>query len=120
MTDTTTLIDNYIAIWNEADPERRRELIAQTWTEDATYVDPVMTGTGPDGIDAMIAGARQQFPGLRFELAGAPDAHHDRVRFTWHLKPEAGGDAVAIGSDFAVVADDGRLRSVTGFLDLVP
>jgi hypothetical protein len=120
MTDTTTLIDNYIAIWNEADPQRRRELIAQTWTEDATYVDPMMTGTGRDGIDAMIAGAQQQFPGLLFELAGSPDAHHDCVRFTWHLKPEAGGDAVAIGSDFAVVADDGRLRSVTGFLDLVP
>jgi hypothetical protein len=119
MTDTTALIDNYIAIWNEADPQRRRELIAQTWTEDATYVDPMLTGAGHDGIDTMIAGAQQQFPGLRFELAGAPDAHHDRVRFTWHLKAEAGGDPVAIGSDFAVVAD-GRLQSVTGFLDLVP
>jgi SnoaL-like protein len=120
MTDTSSLIDNYIAIWNETDPDRRRELIAQTWTEDGSYVDPMLTGTGHDGIDAMIAGAREQFPGHRFELAGAPEAHHDRVRFTWHLKPDAGGDAVAIGSDFGVVADDGRLRSVTGFLDLVP
>jgi hypothetical protein len=65
----------------------------------------------------MIAGAQQQFPGHRFELAGAPDAHHDRVRFTWHLKPEAGGDTVAVGIDFGVVAEDGRLRSVTGFLE---
>ncbi|MEN3281736.1 MAG: hypothetical protein V7607_2876 [Solirubrobacteraceae bacterium] len=117
MTDTTTLIDNYIATWNEADPERRRELIAQTWTDDATYVDPMMSGAGRDGIDTMIAGAQQQFPGHRFELAGAPDAHHDRVRFTWHLKPVAGGDTVAVGIDFAIVAEDGRLRSVTGFLE---
>ena len=120
MTDTSSLIDNYIAIWNETDPDRRRELIAQTWTEDGSYVDPMLTGSGHDGIDAMIAGAREQFPGHRFELAGAPEAHHDRVRFTWHLKRDAGGDAVAIGNDFGVVADDGRLRSVTGFLDLVP
>ena len=120
MTDTTALIDDYIAIWNEPDSGRRRELIARTWTEDASYVDPMLTGAGHDGIDAMIAGAQQQFPGLRFELAGAPEAHHDRVRFTWHLKPEAGGEAVAIGSDFGLVSDDGRLRSVTGFLDLVP
>ena len=120
MTDTTALIDNYIAIWNEPDSGRRRELIARTWTEDASYVDPMLTGSGHDGIETMIAGAQQQFPGHRFELAGAPESHHDRVRFTWHLKPVAGGDAVAIGSDFAVVADDGRLRSVTGFLDLVP
>jgi hypothetical protein len=119
MTDTNTLINRYIAIWNEADPQRRRELIAQTWTEDASYVDPMMTSAGHDGIDAMIAGAQQQFPGHRFELAAAPDAHHDRVRFTWHLKPAAGGDTVAVGIDFGVVADDGRLRSVTGFLEQV-
>ena len=120
MTDIDALINRYIAIWNEGDPQRRRELIAQTWTEDATYVDPMLTGSGHDGIDAMIGGAQQQFPGHRFELAGVPDAHHDRIRFAWHLKPDAGDDAVAIGSDFGVVADDGRLRSVTGFLDLVP
>src|SRR5262245_66499343 len=120
MNDIASLIDTYIATWNEGDPERRRALVVQTFTEDGSYVDPVMTGAGQDGIDAMIAGAQQQFPGHRFELAGAPDSHHDRVRFTWHLKPVTGGDAVAIGSDFAVVADDGRLRNVTGFLDLVP
>ncbi len=117
MTDITTLIDGYIATWNEADPQRRRALVAQTWTDDGSYVDPLMTGTGTDGIDAMIAGAQQQFPGHRFELAGAPDAHHDRVRFTWHLKPVDGDDVVAIGYDFGVVADDGRLISVTGFLE---
>jgi SnoaL-like domain len=120
MSDIDTLIERYIAVWNEGDAQRRRELIAQTWTDDATYVDPMLTGAGHDGIDAMIGGAQQQFPGHHFELAGGPDAHHDVVRFTWHLKPDAGGEAVAIGSDFGVVADDGRLRSVTGFLDLVP
>jgi hypothetical protein len=39
------------------------------------------------------------------------------VRFTWHLKSAAGGDTVAVGIDFGVVAGDGRLRSVTGFLE---
>ena len=117
MTDTDALINRYIDIWNERDPQRRRELIAQTWTEDATYVDPMLTGSGHDGIDAMIGGAQQQFPGHRFELAGAPDAHHDRVRFTWQLFGEDGQVPVATGIDFATVADDGRLKDVTGFLE---
>ena len=47
------------------------------------------------------------------------DAQHDRVPFAWHLKPVAGGDTVVIGIDVGVVADDGRLRSVTGFLEPV-
>ena len=117
MNDIPSLIDAYIATWNEGDPERRRALVVRTFTEDGSYVDPVMTGAGQDGIDAMIAGAQQQFPGHRFELAGEPDSHHDRVRFSWHLKPVGGEDVVAIGHDFGVVAEDGRLRSVTGFLE---
>ena len=116
MTDITTTIDSYIAAWNEPAADRRRALVAATWAEDGTYTDPLMSGEGADGIAAMIGAAQQQFPGHRFELADGPDAHHDRVRFTWHLQGPDG--PVAVGTDFATVADDGRLRDVTGFLAL--
>jgi ketosteroid isomerase-like protein len=119
MTDITTIVNDYIAGWNEGDAGRRRTLVAQTYTEDARYLDPVMAGEGHDGIAAMIAGAQQQFPGHRFVLADGPEAHHDRVRFTWHLVgPNGDGAPVAIGTDFARVAEDGRLADVTGFLQL--
>ena len=117
MTDITTVVDTYLAAWNETDPEARRALIAETWTDDGTYLDPLMAGEGRAGIDAMIAGAQQAYPGHRFELAEGPDAHHDRVRFTWHLHAPDGNGAVAVGVDFATVAEDGRLRAVTGFLE---
>ncbi len=116
MTDVANLIDGYIEMWNESDPARRRELVERTWSEDGTYVDPLMSGEGRDGIDAMIAGVQQQFPGHRFELAQGPDTHNDRVRFSWHLVAD-GGAAVATGVDFGTLAEDGRLRSVTGFLE---
>jgi SnoaL-like protein len=115
MTDITNTVDNYIAAWNEADPARRRQIVAETFTDDATYLDPLMSGEGQDGIAAMIGGAQQQFPGHRFELSMGPDAHNDRVRFAWSLVGEGG--PVAAGVDFATVADDGRLRAVTGFLE---
>jgi hypothetical protein len=115
MTDITTVIHNYIAAWNEADPGRRGAIVGETFADDATYLDPLMSGEGQDGIDAMIAAAQQQYPGDRFELAMGPDAHNDRVRFAWTL---VGADGpVAGGVDFATVADDGRLRAVTGFLE---
>ena len=66
MPDHKDIVDRYLAIWNETDATRRRALIARTWTEDATYVDPVMRGAGHDGIDAMVAGAQAQFPGFEF------------------------------------------------------
>jgi len=117
MSDTTQIVQSYIAMWNETDAQQRRELVAQTVTEDASYLDPVMTGAGIDGITEMIGGAQQQFPGHRFTLASGPDVHHDRVRFSWSLAPSDGGDPVAIGVDFATVADDGRMRAITGFLE---
>ena len=63
----------------------------------------------------MIGGAQEQFPGLQFKLISGPDAHHDRLRFTWSLGQD-GTVPVALGVDFAVLAEDGRMRSVTGFL----
>jgi hypothetical protein len=117
MTAIATVVDGYIAAWNETEPERRRELIAETFTEDATYLDPLMSGEGTEGIDAMVAAAQRHYPDHRFELTHGPDAHNDRVRFAWTLYGPEDGAPVAAGVDFAVVAPDGRLRSVTGFLE---
>jgi hypothetical protein len=114
----TDLIDNYIALWNETDTVRRRDLIARTWTEDAVYVDPMMRGEGHIGIDVMIAGVQAQFPGFRFRRISEVDAHNDRVRFGWELGPED-GPALAGGVDFGVVSG-GRLQAITGFLDFAP
>ncbi|MBB4661265.1 nuclear transport factor 2 family protein [Conexibacter arvalis] len=119
MAEIATVVDDYIAVWNEPDPERREALVARTWTEDGTYLDPLMSGEGIAGISAMVGAAQAQFPGHRFELTAGPDAHNDVVRFTWTLVAVDSGAPAAVGVDFATVADDGRLRSVTGFLEPV-
>lgn len=116
MSNPETLVERYIAMWNEGDDDQRRELVARTVTDDASYVDPLMTGDRIDGISAMIAGAQRAYPGHRFALHTPPDVHHDRVRFSWSLSPD-GGDPIAIGTDFATISDDGRMRSITGFLE---
>ncbi len=119
MTDFTTLAERYIATWNQTDPLARRALVAQIWSPDGRYTDPLADVTGPDQIDAVIAGAQAQFAGMRFRLAGPVDAHHDQARFTWELGPD-GADPVVVGFDVAQTDDDGRLALVLGFLDKVP
>ena len=122
MTNTTTslaaVVESYIAAWNETDPERRRELVGATFTDDARYLDPLMSGSGADEIAAMIGAAQAQFPGHRFALDFGPDAHNDVARFAWTLAGDD-GTVVAKGVDFATVAADGRLRNVSGFLETV-
>jgi hypothetical protein len=122
-TEMDAVVGHYIAIWNETDPARRRGLIAETWSEDATYVDPMQSGQGRDGIDAMVAAVQEKFPGFRFALSGRPDGFREHARFGWSLFApggEAAGPPVAAGIDFATLDAGGRLRTVVGFLEQLP
>ena len=118
MTDINTIAKSYIELWNERVPSRRREMLATAWTADASYVDPLMSGEGHDGVDALIAGVQQRFPDFSFSLIGKVDGYGDHVRFSWGLGPD-GADAPIKGTDVAVLRE-GRIRSITGFLDQVP
>jgi SnoaL-like protein len=121
MSNPTALAERYIEAWNERDARRRADLIAKTYTEDASYLDSHRSGQGHPGLSAMIAAVHGQFPeAYRFRLASEVESHNDRLRFRW----EAGGTPDAPlhygGTDFCVVSADGRLASVTGFTDFAP
>ena len=119
MTDFQNIAERYIDTWNERDPAARRRALAELWTDDGTYVDPLVVAQGRDAIDATIGAAQAQFPGFTFALAGPVDAHHDQARFTWTLG-QPGGEPLVVGFDVAVTDGGGKLRSVFGFLDKVP
>ncbi len=120
MSTINETVAGYIAAWNETDAGRRRDIIARTWTEDGSYLDAHRHGTGFAEIDAMIAAVQEQLPGYRVRLSSGIEAHHDRARFSW----SAGGTEQAPlfigGTDFVMLAEDGRLRAVTGFIDTMP
>jgi hypothetical protein len=115
----TDLIDRYFDAWNETDGARRRELIAAAWSADADYCDPLLAGSGHEGIDAMIRAVHERFPHHTFRRTGQVDGFANRLCFSWELITPA-GEAVVKGSDFGVVDPQGRLQTVTGFLDQVP
>jgi hypothetical protein len=119
MTDFIGIAHRYLDAWNEADPVKRRDLIEEVFADGATYTDPLAAVAGLAGIDEFVAGAQQQFAGLRFRLAGPVDGHHDTARFTWHLGPEGAAEPTAIGFDVVVLQDE-KIRQVLGFLDKMP
>jgi hypothetical protein len=113
-------VARYISAWNERDPARRRILVAAAWTEDGSYVDAHRHGAGHEAIDAMLAAAQARFPGYRLRLISGIEAHNSFARFKW----AAGGTEEAPlylgGTDFAVLAPDGRIRTIAGFTDAAP
>ncbi|RZL92110.1 MAG: nuclear transport factor 2 family protein [Variovorax sp.] len=116
--EAARVAEQYIAVWNETDTERRLALLETHWTADARYVDPLMQASGRTQISALVGGVHQRYPGFRFKLKGQADAHGDHLRFSWTLGPSGAEDLIE-GTDFAQL-EAGRLQSVTGFLDKVP
>ncbi len=120
MSTYETAVERYLNAWNTTDADDLAKAVAAAWTEDGTYTDPLADVAGHDGIAAAIAGAHAQFPGFEFRLIGKVDGHHNIARFGWELVSTADGSAPAAGFDVITLAEDGRIRTVSGFLDRVP
>ena len=119
MTDIAATVDAYFAMWNEPDPARRAEVIEQAWSPDGRYVDPLLEAQGHAALSEMVAAVHAQFPGHRFRRVSGIDAHHDELRFGWELVGPDGA-LTAAGLDLGALAEDGRLRRVTGFFGELP
>ncbi|MEV6044211.1 nuclear transport factor 2 family protein [Streptomyces xanthochromogenes] len=110
----TELVEEYFAIWNEADDATRAALIDEVLTPDATYTDPTVTAEGVVAIGEYIADARTNFAGMLFTY-DALLTHHDAVHFSWRVGP-TGGAPVVTGFDVARF-DGGRIVDLYGFFN---
>ncbi len=116
---TTTAVDSYLEALTEKDADRRGELVATAWTDDARFVDPLLDATGHEAIAGITDYVVENYPGHMFRRTSEVDAHHDQLRFKWDLVgPD--GSVVASGVDVAQVAADGRLAMISGFFGEPP
>jgi len=98
MNKATELVDRYVAVWNESDADHRRKGIEQLWAEDGAHFTPSLEARGYRALEARVAG----------------------VRFNWEMVPATGGAVAAVGFEFLVLGDDGRIRLDYQFLDRPP
>ena len=124
------LADRYVALWNEADPDRRRRMIAGLWTEDGTHIlqppeeirevaarpgigmTAVLEARGYAEIEARAATAYEEWVGsqeLSFRRRADAERLHDVVKFHWEAVAQD-GETFAVGLSFLVLAEDGRVR----------
>jgi len=103
---------NYLAVWSEPDPERRRDVIAGLWARDGVEFVEGAQFRGPQALHARITEAYQAFvESGRYTVTSANDVsgHHDMVSFTIQLATKAGEIAWA-ARVFLVLDEDGRIR----------
>jgi hypothetical protein len=102
-------------VFNEPDPQRRTEVIAEVFTADVVFVDAEQTVTGREELAATVTRLLAQGPGLVFTPTGSARGVGDLGMRSWRLGPP-GGEPVLGGLDVAQVVD-GRIARLWTVLD---
>jgi hypothetical protein len=129
MTDTQAFADTYVALWNEPDAGRRRELVAAVWAEDGRHIlqppeeiraiaaqpgiglPAILEAQGHEAIAARVASAHDHWigaEGLSFRGRGDADRLADVVTLHWEALA-ADGAVFAVGLAILLLAPDGRI-----------
>jgi hypothetical protein len=120
MNDLQNFVRDYVSVWNEPDPERRRQLIRTLWQEDARHLARTLEAVGHAGIEKRVTDAYEKWvreKGNIFRLRDGVDGHHDVVKLRWEMLPASGGEVISIGLDFLVLGNDGRIRTGWQFIE---
>ena len=130
------LVDRYFALWNEADPERRRELIAGLWAEDGEQIlqateearslaagpgvgtSAVFEVRGHAELEARVASAYDHWvASLGWSFRGRDDVDrvHDVIKFHWEAV-DADGEVTGVGLNFLVLTTEGLIQRDYSFV----
>ncbi|MDP9607486.1 nuclear transport factor 2 family protein [Variovorax sp. NFACC27] len=111
-TSFAELADRYVAVWNEPDTDARSAAIASLWVPDGEHYVRTLQAKGHEALQQRVTGSHEKNvrdAGFRFVRAGDAQFLHDAVMFHWHMVPAAGGPVTALGLEFLVLAEDGRI-----------
>jgi hypothetical protein len=110
----TLLKRNLHEVFGERDAKKRREAIAQLWTEDCVFIDHTGRSQGRDELDRAVAVVQARLPGYVFSELGPVDLLHESGRLAWSYRRP--GEQPIKGVDVALVRD-GRIYLMLTFLD---
>ena len=113
----TLLKRNLHEVFGERDAKKRRQAIAQLWTEDCVFIDHSGRTQGRDALDRAVAELHQRLPGYVFSELGPVDLLHESGRLAWSYgRP---GQEPIKGVDVVLVRG-GQISVMLTFLDEVP
>ena len=137
MSPPTDLVERYVALWNEPDPNARRAAISALWADDGAHVlqppqeirdgaaaigfsAPALEARGHAALERRVTRAHEDFvaPGeYVFRSRADAVALGDVVKFGWEMVPVGGNEPAAAGLEFLVLDGNGRIRTDYQFIE---
>ena len=110
--EASSLVERYLAVWNERDAARRRAAIAELWAPDGVYASDTGARSGRAAIEAAASEISDVAAagGFVFEAADRSHAHHDVVTFTWRCRSARDHKVTALGSELLILDAAGQIR----------
>ncbi|WP_208880099.1 isomerase [Streptomyces armeniacus] len=112
-------VDHYVRFWNAGTPAEQRGLATATFADDVGYYAPVGVLSGAPALIGFHDEFTEHMGTVVFRARREPEIHHGRARLLWALDA-AGKEPFATGTDVLVFDGDGRISTVTTFLDQAP
>jgi len=114
-------LEQYMRFWNADTEQEQRSLAAAALADDVEYRAQIGILNGAQALMDF----RNQFVGhmgtAALRLRQQPQVHHDRARTQWEIfTGEGDGTSFATGTDVIQFDADGRISSITSFLDRAP
>jgi len=106
------LADRYVAVWNEADPAKRRQQIADLWVEEGEHYVESGRFVGLEALERRVLEAHNAFvrdAGNRFRAVPGARREGDVVTFYWEMLPPEGDSVLGKGLEFMIVTETGRI-----------
>src|SRR5215469_10485236 len=112
MKDIGSIVDNYVAVWNEGDPAKRRLRIREVWAADGTTCYRLMDARGYDAIERRVVGSWEKWlgEGKHVFRPKSFDAHHNIIKLEFIMVSLPGEDVEANGLCFLLLDQDGRIE----------
>jgi hypothetical protein len=137
MITPTELVERYVAMWNDEDPDARTAAVHELWAQDGAhilqppeemlgeakrigFINPVLEARGYDALEARVTRAHQEFVAsgeFRFRPRDRAVQIGDVIKFGWEMVPAAGGNATATGLEFLLLDAQGRIRCDYQFIE---
>ena len=112
MNAAQSIADRYVAVWNERDPEARRQAIRALWAPDALHYVDTREARGYDALEQRIIGSHNRLvrdAGNQFRAVHNAQALRNVVTFNWDMMSPEGGKVLAVGLQFLTIDENGRI-----------
>jgi hypothetical protein len=112
MEDAEDLVQRFVSVWNERDPERRRQSVRNLWVPEGRHLMGGQDVRGYEGLEQRVAASNERNvaeKGYVFRPATGIQALPGVVKFRWDMVRAGSDEVISAGVGFLVVNEERRI-----------